>query len=354
MTHHETILAMFTDFDFFFTAWSIFIIGYRTRTVFRIMRLINGFYSQTIIILFIVCLILFCVFIYCYIYVLHCSFFRSRFQIISSFCRYIFHSHLFSTCTFLNTSIYMICNHHSRINVYNGLIESQLLVLPLCKAVECIYRLVDIYLYHLIVVFTGSLIFGLPVFTPQYKIPRSFTIDLFYTRLTIIGFFLQRCRNVLYVVRPLFYFDKRLSSILNFCCSAYMAFRTVMVSYIPLVNYWFGLCADLYIDNFERLYIYSFFLYFQISNVLVLTRLVFAQFHTFVCLSLLSLTYLLCLCKVWCFDILNMLILTCSAFIQFRTFAYSNALIFIFLVRTYLSICLWSYFMSFSFFPFTF
>ena len=228
------------DFHVFFMALSIFIIGYRTRTVFWIMRLTNGFYSRTIIILFIVCLILFCVLsdiadslqlhnnsfsmyknknlvkhffvslfvilpnmfwfvtVYCYICVLHSSFFRSRFQILSSFCIYIFHSHPFSTCTFSNTSIYMICNNGSLINVYNGLIESQLFTLPLCKAVECIYRLVDIYLYHLIVVFTGALMFGLPVFTPEYKIPRSFTIDLFYTRLTIIGFFsstLQKCTS---------------------------------------------------------------------------------------------------------------------------------------------------------------
>ena len=107
-----------------------------------------------------------------------------------------------------------------------------------------------------------------------------------------------------------------------------------MVSNIPLVTYWFGLWADLYSDNFKPLYIYLFILYFQISNFLVLTHLVFMQFQTFVCLNFFNLTYLLCLCQVWRFDILNTLILPCLAFIQFRTFAYSNVLIFIFLFRT--------------------
>lgn len=110
------------DYDAFFVALSIFLFGYRTRTVLRIMRLTNGFYSQTIMIPFIVCFVV-CVF---------------------SDIADILHSHPFSTCTFSYTVVYMICNHHSLINVYNGLIESQLLILPLCKAVECIYRLYNI------------------------------------------------------------------------------------------------------------------------------------------------------------------------------------------------------------------
>lgn len=152
------------------------------------------------------------------------------------FCHNLFQHTVFSSCMPMYISIYTSCKYKSLIHVQNcdsiylcsGHIMLQLLVLPRCKAVECICRLVWVYLYLLIIHLTGSVILDLPALAPQLNIPGNIRIVLFYTRLTFIRYFRKRCSIALRVdlsaVRPLIDFDCRLSDILTRFCSAFVKY----------------------------------------------------------------------------------------------------------------------------------
>ena len=145
---------------------------YRIRIIFRTMSLESDLVSKAII-----CTI-----------ARHRRFFTYSkllqlmgFIVILALCIYICHNlfqqTVFFSCIPMYISIYTGCKYKSLIHVQNcdsiNLCSGhmlELLVLPRCKAVECIWRLVCVYLYLLIIHLTGSVISDLSVLAPQLNI----------------------------------------------------------------------------------------------------------------------------------------------------------------------------------------